>query len=208
MKTYFIKNGYRCNPKPVLYQDTIDNALTYQVAVYRYAAEVIAKLGLATVLDVGCGLGLKLKKFIVPTGAAISGVDTHETIEECNKQHPFGQWFVDDIENPHTDLGMPFDLIISADVIEHLIDPDTLFHYVHRWSHLKTQILLSTPERDLRRGSDDIGPPGNDAHVREWNREEFRHYLESHGLTIIDHRIVELRAGMRTCQLALCTWKR
>ena len=68
----------------------------------------------------GCGLGLKLEKFILPTGVSITGVDGRDAIEFCPKQHEFGRWFVDDIENPYADLGAPFDFIISADVIEHL----------------------------------------------------------------------------------------
>ncbi|MFC1791945.1 hypothetical protein ACFL0I_05750, partial [Gemmatimonadota bacterium] len=73
-------------------------------------------------------------------------------------------------------------------------------------SHPKTHVLLSTPERDLRRGPDDMGPPGNPAHIREWNQEELRQYLESQGLTVLEHSIVELRTAMETCQLAFCSW--
>lgn len=167
MKTYFIKYGYQCNLKPVQYQDTGEDAQIYQVDVYRYAADLISKLGLATVLDVGCGLGVKLKKFILPTGTAITGVGERDAIEFCKKQHKFGRWFVDDIENSYADLGSPFDFIICADVIEHLLDPDNLFSYFRRWSYPKTRILLSTPERDLRRGIDEMGPPGNRTHIRE-----------------------------------------
>ncbi|MFC1575516.1 class I SAM-dependent methyltransferase [Gemmatimonadota bacterium] len=206
MKRYFIKRGYRRNRNPVQYQDSPEDALTYQIAVYRYAAQVIASQGFATVLDVGCGLGLKLGEFIVPTGASVTGVDARKTISICIERNAFGRWFADDIERPRADLGGPFDLIICADVIEHLRDPDTLFGYFRRWSHPKTHVLLSTPERDLRRGPDDMGPPGNPAHIREWNQEELRQYLESQGLTVLEHSIVELRTAMETCQLAFCSW--
>ena len=164
-------------------------------------------MNLTTVLDIGCGYGLKLEKYILPTGAAITGVDRRDSIEFCMKRHAFGQWFVDDIENPDTDLRTPFDFIICADVIEHLHDPDTLFDYFRRWSHSNTRILLSTPERDLRRAPDDMGLPGNLAHVREWNGEEFQQYLRLQQLNIEDYRIVELKAGMKTCQLVLCSWR-
>lgn len=207
LNPYFIKAGYRCNLKPAQYRDTPDDALAYQLAVYQFATAQISELGLATVLDVGCGLGLKLKEFILPTGAAITGVDVRESIAVCAKTHTFGRWFVDNIEDPQANLGDPFDLIICADVIEHLLDPDTLLNYFRRWSHPKTHIILSTPERDIRRGENDMGPPGNGAHVREWNGEELKRYLVSHGLNIIDHRIVDLRPGMHTCQLAFCSWR-
>jgi len=206
MKHFCIKRGYACNRKPVQYQDTVEDALTYQVEVYRYAARLVSQAELATVLDLGCGCGLKLEEHILPTGAAITGVDGRESIDLCTKRHGFGKWIVDDIEKPHADLGGPFDLIICADVIEHLRNPDKLFRYFQRVSHSHTRMLISTPERDLRRGPEDMGPPGNGAHVREWNREEFQQYLASQQVCVEDHRIVELKAGMKTCQLALCTW--
>jgi SAM-dependent methyltransferase len=204
-RRYCVKRGYMCNLKPIQYQDTAENSLLYQVAAYQYAADHISNFD--TVLDVGCGCGLKLEKYILPTGAAITGVDTRDSIEFCAQKYAFGQWFVDDIERPVADFGTPFDFIICADVIEHLYDPDTLFNYFQRWSHSNTRMLISTPERDLRRGSDDMGPPANGAHVREWNSEEFQQYLRSQRLDIEDYRIVELTVGMKTCQLALCSWR-
>lgn len=207
MKTYFIKDDYQHRSKPVPYHDTPENALVYQVAVYQYAADIITKHNLATVLDIGCGTGLKLEKYIVPTGATITGIDDEQTIEYCTQKLEFGRWFVDDIENPYADLGIPADLIICADVIEHLIDPDKLFSYFKRWSHPKTHIIISTPERDLRRGDDDMGPPGNDAHIREWNQIELYNYLVSQHLQVVEHRIVELRANMYTCQLVHSMWE-
>ena len=206
MKNYFIKKGYSYNPNPVQYQDTAENALIYQVDVYRYAAQKILELELKRVLDVGCGLGLKLEKYILPTGAEITGVDLDETIKVCMSQHSFGHWVADNIECPHADLGQFFDLIICADVIEHLHNPDILFQYFKRWSSKDTKIILSTPERNLRRGSDHMGPPGNGAHVREWNAEEFQQYVQSQQLTIEDHRIVELATGMKCCQMIICSW--
>ena len=207
-KNYFIKDGYTCNPNPIQYIDTLEDSLTYQIAVYRHAAKIITMLGLETVLDIGRGLGRKLQKFILPTGAAITGIDFSQNIAYCQNHYEFGRWLVDDIESPNPKLSHPVDFIICADVIEHLIDPDTLFRYIRNWSHENTKIIISTPERDLRRGPDDMGPPGNGAHVREWNQGEFKNYLANLGISIEDHQIVELRSGMSTCQLVIGSWIR
>ncbi len=207
MNTYYIKNGYRINDSPKVYVDSEEDALTYQVDVYRYAADILHKEELSSVLDVGCGLGLKLREFILPLGVRITGVDMRESIDVCWASHDFGRWICDDIEHPGPSLGEKFDLIISADVVEHLMNPDALFDYLRACSHPDTLMLISTPDRDLRRGVDDMGPPGNPAHVQEWNSPEFRCYLEARGLRIIEHRIVDLRQGMATCQLALCEWQ-
>ena len=207
MNTYCIKDGYRTNDNPKVYVDSEEDALTYQVDVYRYAADILVKEQLSSVLDVGCGLGLKLREFILPLNVSITGVDMRESIDACRASHDFGRWICDDIEHPGFSLEQKVDLIISADVVEHLINPDALFDYLRACSHPDTLMVISTPDRDLRRGVDDMGPPGNPAHVREWNSLEFKCYLETRGLRIIQHRIVNLRQGMATCQLALCEWR-
>ena len=75
-------------------------------------------------------------------------------------------------------------------------------------SHEATTVVLSTPDRDRRRGPDDMGPPGNWSHVREWNVEEFRAYLESRGFRVDESRIVDLREGMPTCHLVVGAFER
>jgi hypothetical protein len=70
-------------------------------------------------------------------------------------------------------------------------------------SHQRTQVVLSTPERDLRRGRDHMGPPDNSSHVREWNAAEFSAYLQSRGFVIRSESIVDLCLGMHTCQMVV-----
>jgi hypothetical protein len=45
--------------------------------------------------------------------------------------------------------------------------------------------VLSTPERDLVRGAEDMGPPLNPAHVREWNLAELERLLAWAGIRIL-----------------------
>lgn len=204
--SYFIKDGYRVNPSPRRYFDTVEDSRIYQDSVYRYAHHWIQRSNSESVLDLGCGAATKLEKWIAPTGAHVMGVDLVEAIEFCARTYDFGRWLADDIEKPSADLGTPFDLILCVDVVEHLKDPDLLFRYLRRWSHSRTSLILSTPERDLRRGVADMGPPDNPTHVREWNAEEFGRYLESHGLEVDEHLVLELRPGIRTCQVARSSW--
>ena len=207
MNTYCIKDGYQHNNNPVPYLDSLEDSVTYQLDVYTFAASIIKKNHAHSIVDIGCGLGSKLEQYIQSPGNQIFGVDCEASIQHCRKAYDFGEWIIDDIENPRYNPARPVDAIICSDVVEHLVNPDLLFDYFLRWSHKDTQIIISTPERDLRRGPDDMGPPQNTAHVREWNSEEFSRYLTSQGLNVREHKIVELRAGMLTCQLALCSWQ-
>ncbi len=50
-----------------------------------------------------------------------------------------------------------------------------------------TYIVLTTPDRQALLGCD-ARQPLNPAHIREWSWEEFRHYIEASGFTILTHR--------------------
>ncbi|MEQ9259840.1 MAG: methyltransferase domain-containing protein [Roseovarius sp.] len=204
MDSFGIKPGYRCNFETVQPMYSDEASLEYQQSVYEYAQKFAQKSGVRSVLDVGCGLGLKLAVYFDPLNIDITGVDVEETIRQCKERHQFGRWISDDLENPYANLGGPHDMIICADVIEHLNDPDHLLAYLRKWAAPGTSIILSTPERDLRRGVEDMGPPQNTSHVREWNRKEFGAYLTSRGVKIFDHLIVALRDDKMSCQLVHC----
>ena len=69
---------------------------------------------------------------------------------------------------------------ISADVIEHIRDPNQLLAF------LKTLncdlYLISTPKREVMKRN---GPPTNPSHVREWTFHEFQVYLQNQGFEIL-----------------------
>lgn len=202
---YFIKDGYRSNPNPRSVKHSIEKSMKYQRDVYVLAADVARERGLQSVLDVGCGWGAKLCAYLGDLCPDLYGVDLPENIAQCRQMHAIGTWLSVDISDPAADIGRRFDMIMSVDVIEHLLDPDILIRFVAKHAHADTVIILSTPERDLRRGTEDMGPPGNLAHVREWNAAEFNTYLEASGLLrVIDRRVVEREPGARTCQVSIC----
>jgi SAM-dependent methyltransferase len=189
---YFIKAGYCINHGTETYLDNDKNAGVYQLPVYSKCASLINEHN--SVLDLGCGHGVKLRDFINPICTNIVGVDFQHSIDYCKSNHDFGEWFVDNIEDPLY-LGRKFDLIICSDVIEHLNDPNNLFDYLRVHSHKDTMIVLSTPERDLHHGENHIGPPMNKTHVREWNASELKAYIEYSGYEVLSHDIVDETEG-------------
>ncbi len=190
---YFIKPGYRCNVKPgekIMFegaQDKFRFSRTSQYEVYEYARQLILEYKIKNVLDIGCGYGLKLKKLILPVCQDVTGIDEPSTILWCKQHHNFGTWYADNLEKSRIDLERTFDLIISADVIEHLVNPNKLLELIKRHASNKTFIILSTVERDAVRGKEDMGPPSNPFHAREWNFEEFRKYLEYKRFKVSKH---------------------
>ncbi len=211
MTEYFIKKNYRINLDVIPYMDTLPHSYYYQYEVYIFARKIIKKYDLKNILDIGCGIGTKLREIIYPVCEDIIGIDSSsDSINICKREYPFGQWFIDDIEDKKINLYRKFDTIISSDVIEHLVNPDKLLSYIREFSNSDTFIILSTPERDLERGKMSNGPPVNRSHVREWNQMEFNKYIKNRGFDIIDHfltfPIKKPLDGtiMRTTQVILC----
>ncbi len=232
MSQYCIKPTYKhrtvnatLEEKPGQYWDKNRFLLSHycQYAAYQYAQkEIIQNKRIQSVLDVGCGLGDKLVELLTPHAKTL-GIDQPSAIIEARKLHPTQAFDSDDFENPTDKLGQ-FDFILSIDVIEHLLNPDLLCHYIKKRSRPQTQILISTPERDLYRGKDCNQSPKAE-HVREWNQAEFNAYLSQH-FTITEHlllpafkvgwtpymikeryQLFKKRIPMKYCQAVLCTPK-
>jgi predicted TPR repeat methyltransferase len=86
-------------------------------------------------------------------------------------------------------LDKKFDIIICADVLEHLINPWPCLEFTY--NHLSDNgiVIFSTPDRDILRGISCTTSPHN-AHVREWNMDEFRKLLEFGHFNIINHKLI------------------
>jgi SAM-dependent methyltransferase len=175
---YFIHAGYRSRVENFYYDDS-GCADEWQSEVYQFAAEIAARDGLEAVCDVGSGSGYKLLRYFADRRTV--GLDVPETVEKLKRRYPDREWFVADFD---AQLPVRPDLVICSDVIEHLPDPDRLLSFVlraaPRWA------VFSTPERDLLRCGTHSGPPGNPAHVREWNFAELRAYLSSR-FEVVEH---------------------
>jgi 2-polyprenyl-6-hydroxyphenyl methylase/3-demethylubiquinone-9 3-methyltransferase len=195
MKTYSIKKGYEHRTANVTLErepgdyftpTRIRGARQLQVHAYLEAARLIRREGLKSVLDVGCGTGCKLVAHLEPVAETSVGIDQQTVIDLARNLHPHArsQFVVADLErSDQTDLGT-FDLIVSIDVIEHLLDPDLLLDFIRAHCHGESWVVLATPERDLRRGPDNMKSPRRE-HVREWNRSELRRYLETRGFEVV-----------------------
>jgi len=154
--------------------------------VYSIAELIAKKFDCTSIIDVGCGSGQKL----VPLAKnfKIIGFDYGDNIKRCKKEYSFGTWISWDFEkSEYLDISndiLKSSVIICADVIEHLIDPSNLLKNIKKFLEYSPMCLLSTPERDLVRGTNDFGPPLNSHHVREWNMEELMKLLSSHSINI------------------------
>lgn len=146
----------------------------YQDEVYLEGYKILQEQSFRSVIDLGTGRAFKLMKYFRDVNTL--GLDLPPTVDWLTSQegYPDRDWSY----IPLIDQGpLEYELLICADVIEHVVDPDLLCDFIRRCE--PKFAVISTPDRDLLkyRGRDN-GPPYNECHVREWSFEEFGLYME------------------------------
>jgi hypothetical protein len=183
----FLPEGYKRNLTPAVELDLASRGDDRQAAVYKAAAALAKEHGLTRLVDVGCGnvcrAGFGFDRVL--------GVD----LPYAAPFRTSGEFIAANLDGaaPEIEVG-PGDVVVCADVVEHLADPLPLL----RW--LATcpagAVVVSTPNRDrIRR--DAKGPPKNLAHVQEWSAAEFDALLESVGFRVKETRHVTARENAR-----------
>lgn len=202
--SFFIKEGYEARPaltrepSPGEYWSAArrSSASEYQWHVYQLASE----FGANGVADVGCGYPTKAFQFF----GACDVWDQPTLREVVEENFPDLIFHSVDLEAPEP-TSERFDLVVCADVVEHLRDPTPCLDWLLELLEEDGVLVISTPERDLVRGVDNLRSP-NPYHVREWNGAEFLMLLRSRGFEIERHTLLPDRRGAigATCQVAVC----
>jgi len=183
-RQYYIKNGYAPRDRAEYYIDAPAAGLVYQPYVYSFAAYLGRLLGCSSIIDVGCGTADKLAQ--LHTEFDVIGIDFGPNVASCRAKYSFGTWIEWDLDRSEP-LPIPMEtsarsVVVCADVLEHLMTPEHLLANLGRLLESAPVCILTTPERDRARGQDDMGPPANPHHVREWNRRELEQLVCTYGL--------------------------
>jgi SAM-dependent methyltransferase len=167
----------------------------YQDGVYQRIKNFVVDQNLYKIIDVGCGSGYKLLKYFGEYDTL--GLEMSSTYKFLREKYPFRKWEISDFNNPPK---QEFDIVISIDVIEHLIDLDELITFLQA---IKCDyIVLSTPDRKKLSLFSHFRPT-NIHHIREWSQLEFCEYVSScftiRRSEVIDHHdhliIAQKRSG-------------
>jgi SAM-dependent methyltransferase len=214
---FFLPPEYRTNPPASADRDGTPyweaglshNDVRYQVPVYRRASQRARTLRPKLVMDIGCGSGDKLNEFFGGAPYRVVGVDQESAIRLAQERFDRAEWLAGDLDSEEfwgELAAYKPDLVICADVIEHLVDPVGLLRRLH--SLVGTGLLiLSTPDRS-RLDSDPLGPPGNPRHIREWTADELADLVRAHGFTINEHQhVLPRRYSRSVLELKRFAWR-
>lgn len=175
-QTTCIREGYAIRAEPEYFHDTVETAI-YQPDVYVDAGRVARRLGASRIVDVGCGTAQKLIE--LRSEFETIGLDYGPNIERCrvgDPGSPGDAWRVTDLdvdaELPLAPEDLTGAVVICSDVIEHVKRPEFLLEKLLGTLEHASALFLSTPERVLEYDENQMGPPPNPAHVREWTVRE------------------------------------
>lgn len=201
---FCIKPGYQENASPSSFDRELDArywtrerlaaSSIYQHPVYRLCRDLLRARRARNFLDVGSGPGTKLAELIAPLCSDLVMIDQPSIREVAAQCVPAARFFEADLDSLDLDLGRSFDLIVCADVLEHLKHPDECLRFIHAHLAPDGRAVLSTPERDHLRGRSCMQSL-HPEHVREWNTSEFRSFVERSGLLVeSQHWMPQVRA--------------
>ncbi len=137
----------------------------------------VRRLDVRTILDVGCGSGDNLSALAALPGLTLTGVDiSREALALARQRVPSARLIELDIERQC--LSERFDLVISLQVIEHLMDDVSALSHIaqmaDRW------VLVTSMCGRMRPSEKRIG------HVRNYTFDGLRDKAQRVGLEVVD----------------------
>lgn len=137
------------------------------------------------VLDVGCGEGI-LSKLLITKSNKVVGVDISRKAVELSRKNQV-EAYVCDIENEGLPFMKKFDVIVMAEIIEHLISPRNALKKLEKYLKKEGFIIITFPnigfyryrlqllrgrfpQQHLYRKSE---------HLHYWTLPDFLHFLHS-----------------------------
>ena len=198
-ETFCIKADYQHRPDALSFEqdqagtywtaDRVRRSLDFQRDVYDLGRRLLRGSGSRNVLDVGCGPALKTRQLLADSSTRVVLLDQPSVGAVVRANWPGANFVPADLERGELDLGERFDLVICADVVEHLVDPRPCMRLIRRHLAKDGVAVISTPERNVVRGVGCTGSP-NPQHVREWSRDEFRDFVRASGFRVVEQELL------------------
>lgn len=156
--------------------------------------------GGGSVLDLGCGSGEPIARYMIEQGRAVTGVDASPGgISLCRQRFPDHTWTVADMRT--LDLGRRFDGLIAWHSSFHLSRPDQRALFRVFADHLRPGgvLMFTSGDTDDERIGQWRGEPLYHASL---SPQAYRRCLETGGFEVIDHVVGGHGPGEATVWLA------
>ena len=148
-----------------------------------------------SVLDIGCGNGT-MDRDLIELGATVVGMDPSESgIAEAVRNCPRGKFYCLGVyDSPDKILENEFDMVVSAEVVEHLFYPRELPRFARKKLKSGGIFLVSTPYHGYLKNVA-IAALGkwdshhtlfwDGGHIKFWSRPTLSKLLEEEGFEVI-----------------------
>lgn len=153
-----------------------------------------------TVLDIGCGSGEPVARYLVGQGCALVGVDSApEMVATCEERLPGQAWRVADMRS--LSLGRGFDGILAWDSLFHLCPADQRRMFPIFRAHAAPRAALmftSGPAHGVAMGTFE----GEPLYHASLDAAEYRALLQANGFAVVAHLVEDPGCGRHTVWLA------
>lgn len=182
--------------------DWFDNARTKDLTMEKFYLNFIQKyLPLKSkILDVGCGTGVPIAKFLINSGYIMTGIDvSKKMIDLCKQRFPKEKWLLADMRI--LDLNEKFDAVIAWQSFFHLSHEDQRSTLKSLGSYVEQNgLFIFTSGPEYGEVWSDNG--GHELYHASLSTEEYRQILIDNNFKILVHKIRDPECGEATVWVA------
>lgn len=154
----------------------------------------------SSVLDIGCGMGEPIARYIIDNGYLVTGVDSSSSlIDLCKSRYPAQTWHVADMRR--LALGTRFDGILAWDSFFHLSPDDQrrMFPIFKEHAALRAALMFTSgPAHGVAIGRFE----GEPLYHASLDADEYRALLGENGFDVVAHEVEDPACGGHTIWLA------
>jgi 2-polyprenyl-3-methyl-5-hydroxy-6-metoxy-1,4-benzoquinol methylase len=154
----------------------------------------------ASILDIGCGSGVPISRYLIEAGHRVTGVDSSATlIDLCRDRFPAHEWIVADMRK--LALGRLFDGIMAWDSFFHLCADDQrqMFPVFRQHAAPGAALMFTSGPAHGEAIGDFEGEPLYHASL---DPDDYRSLLDQHGFRVVSHVVEDMNCGRHTVWLA------
>lgn len=150
----------------------------------------------ATILDIGCGSGEPIGRYLIENRRPVTGVDSSpEMIDMCKARFPDRDWRVGDMRT--LSLRRVFGGIIAWDSFWHLCPDDQRGMFPIFREHAAPQATLMFTSGPS--AGESVGNyRGDPLYHASLDEQEYRSLLDKHGFEVVAHEIDDPICGLHT----------